>query len=156
MIKGERIFLRPLAEADVTERYLGWLHDPEVTRYLTLVRHNPPADLQELRDYLASRPGRLFLAIILREGNRHIGNIKLGYDGDVGILIGEKGGQGSGYGSEAIRLLTEYALCNLGLTRLWAGCHVQNVGSKLAFIKAGWVEVERDSERVLLEAVTQT
>lgn len=137
IIEGRHIYLRLLTEADATEKYLGWLHDQEVTRYLR-VRHSPPASLQELRDYIGSRSGRLFLAIILKDGDRHIGNIKLGHLDDVGILIGERDEWGKGYGSEAIRLLTKYAFSGLGRSLLWAGCHIANTGSRQAFVRAGW------------------
>ena len=137
-IEGERIYLVTMTKWDATERYLGWLHDPEITQYLE-VRHNPPASLQELRAYIESKPGRLFMAIILKDGGLHIGNIKLGYRADVGILIGEKDEWGKGYGTEAIRLLAQYAFAELDIPRLWAGINIYNIASWQAFAKAGWI-----------------
>jgi len=138
VIEGTRLYLRPLTASDATEQYMGWLYDPEVTRYLE-VRHNPPASIQELEEYIESEPGQLFWAIILKDGGQHIGNIKVGYSNDVGILIGEKDKWGKGYGSEAIRLLTRHALTELGFPFLWAGCNIHNIASWRAFARAGWV-----------------
>src|SRR3979490_659367 len=33
-LRGSKVYLRPLERADLNETYLGWLNDPEVTRYL--------------------------------------------------------------------------------------------------------------------------
>ena len=33
-ISGSKVYLRPLERSDLNERYLNWLNDPEVTRYL--------------------------------------------------------------------------------------------------------------------------
>lgn len=149
VIEGDRIYLSPLTAADATEQYLGWLHDPGITWYLE-VRHSPPADLWELRDYIEFESRRLLLAIVLKDSDQHIGNIKLGYDGDVGLLIGERDEWSKGYGSEAIRLLTQYAFSELGLAYLWAGVHVANIGSGKAFLKAGWVQEEWAPKKIFV------
>ena len=146
IIEGARIYLRLLTVADATEQYLGWLHDPEVTRFLT-VRHSPPLNLQVLRDYIESKPGRLFLAIVLKDDDGHRGNIKVGYSNDVGILIGEKDEWGKGYGTEAIRLLAQYAFSELGFD-LWAGCNIRNIASWRAFARAGWMLDQAHGEEV--------
>ena len=33
-VQGSRVYLRPLERDDLNARYLSWLNDPEVTRYL--------------------------------------------------------------------------------------------------------------------------
>src|SRR5262249_39270580 len=87
----------------------------------------------------------VFLAIILKEGDRHIGNIKLGpiqwihRFADIGLLIGEKDCWGRGYATEAIRLVTDYAFCELNLHKLAAGCYDLNQGSIKAFQKVGFI-----------------
>ena len=89
----------------------------------------------------------VFLAIVAREGDRHIGNIKLGpidwlhRTGDIGILIGERDCWGKGYAAEAIALLAEYAFGTLNLHKLTASCYEPNQGSTRAFTKAGF-EIE--------------
>ena len=147
---SERLVLRTLTAADATERYLGWMRDPQVTRFLEsrLVDH----DLASLAAYIAEcndSAASLLLAICLADGT-HIGNIKLGpidryhEHAAVGLMIGERDMWGRGYATEAIAALTAYAFGDIGLQKLYAGCYASNVGSARAFLKAGWVEEGRN------------
>jgi RimJ/RimL family protein N-acetyltransferase len=149
-LRTERLVLRTLTVADATERYLGWMRDPNATRFLEsrLVDH----DLGSLRDYIAScndSPVSMLLGICLMDGI-HIGNIKLGpidpyhQHAAIGLLIGERDQWGKGYATEAILALTAHAFHELGLEKLYAGCYASNVGSSRAFLKAGWVEEGRN------------
>ena len=144
-IRGERLYLREVGLTDVSESYRRWMNDPEVTQY-TESRFFPHS-IDSLREYVSRFAGdrrNLFLAIVLRAGDRHIGNIKLGpidwihRRGDIGILIGEKDCWGQGYATEAIRMLTDYAFHGLNLRRVTAGCYATNLASQKAFLKAGW------------------
>lgn len=145
LIVGERIYLREVRPSDVNETYYRWMNDPEVTQY-TESRFFPNS-METLREYVGRfqhDPHNLFLAIVLRKDDRHIGNIKLGSINwihrfaDIGLIIAEKDCWGQGYGTEAIRLLTDYAFSVLNLHRIVAGCYATNVGSVKAFLKAGW------------------
>jgi RimJ/RimL family protein N-acetyltransferase len=149
-LRTSRLVLRTLTVADATERYLGWMRDPETTRFLEsrLVDH----DLASLSDYIAScndSPGSMLLGICLADGT-HVGNIKLGpidpyhQHAAIGLLIGERDRWGKGYATEAIAALTAHAFGQLGLQKLYAGCYASNVGSARAFLKAGWIEEGRN------------
>lgn len=144
-LEGDRVYLREVRISDVGENYYQWMNDPEVTRYLEARFYPNPVD--GLREYVASKLGdrnNVFLAIVLKESDRHIGNIKLGpinwihRFADVGLLVGEKDCWGKGYATEAIRLITHYAFNTLDLRRLTAGCYDANRGSAKAFFNAGW------------------
>ncbi len=144
-LEGDRIYLREVRLSDVGENYYQWMNDPEVTRYLEARFY--PNPVERLREYVAGKLGdrnNVFLAIVLKESDRHIGNIKLGpinwihRFADVGLLVGEKDCWGKGYATEAIRLVTHYAFNTLDLRRLTAGCYDANMGSAKAFLKAGW------------------
>lgn len=144
-IEGERILLREVRLSDVNEDYYKWMNDPEVTRFLE--SRFFPNSLEGLREYVAARlkdRESVFLAVVLKDGGRHIGNIKLGpinwihRFADVGLLIGDKQYWGKGYATEAIRLVTDHAFTTLNLHRLTAGCYDRNQGSAKAFLKAGW------------------
>lgn len=145
LVMGERIYLREVRLADVTETYHRWMNDPEVTQY-TESRFFPNS-METLREYVSRFSNdrqNLFLAIVLKKDDRHIGNIKLGSINwihrfaDIGIIIGEKDCWGQGYATEAIRVLTDYAFRVLNLHRIVAGCYANNVGSVKAFLRAGW------------------
>jgi RimJ/RimL family protein N-acetyltransferase len=145
-LEGKRIYLREVRPSDVNERYYRWMNDPEVTRYLES-RFFPNAT-EKLHDYVVGKLGdrdNVFLAIVLKEGDRYIGNIKLGPIqwihrlADIGLLIGEKDCWGKGYATEAIQLVSDYAFNVLNLHKLNAGCYGPNEGSARAFQKAGFV-----------------
>jgi RimJ/RimL family protein N-acetyltransferase len=135
-----------LRDSDVTDRYVGWLNDPLVNRYLEsrFEQHT----LESTRTYVTmclDQDDTLLLGIRYRD-LRHVGNIKLEINrrhglGEVGILIGETSVHGKGVGSEAIRILSGIARTELGLRKLTAGCYGSNKGSERAFVKAGF-EVE--------------
>lgn len=149
-IEGERLYLRGVTADDVNETYLRWMHDPEVMQYLE--SRFQPHSLSSLHEFVTQMQhdrDQLFLAIVLKDKDRHIGNIKLGpinwihRFADIGLLIGEKDCWGKGYATEAIQLLTQYAFNALNLHHLTAGCYATNMGSARAFLKAGWVEEGR-------------
>ena len=149
-LTGERLYFREVRLSDVNENYYHWLNDPEVTQYLE-VRYVPHS-LDNIRDYVTAMDGKndeIFLAICLKENDRHIGNIKLGpintihRCGDVSLLIGEKDCWGQGYATEAIRLLCRFAFGVRNLRKLNAGVYAANQGSKRAFEKAGFREEGR-------------
>ena len=95
----------------------------------------------------------MFLAIIHGETEKHIGNVKLGpinwihRFADVGIMIGEKEMWGHGIGTDAIRLVSEYAFSKLHLHKLNTGVLLGNKASIKAFRKAGFAgEGSRDNQ----------
>lgn len=146
-IEGEKIYLREIRTDDVNENYYRWMNDEEITAY-TESRFKPQS-IEQLKEYVAKIYGdsnSIFLAIIDKDTDKHIGNIKLGNInwihrfGDIGIIIGEKSFWGKGYGSEAIKLLTVYSFNKLNLHRIWAGCYELNKGSIAAFKKIGFKE----------------
>jgi ribosomal-protein-alanine N-acetyltransferase len=142
-IQGERIYLREVRPSDVNENYYRWMNDPEVTQYLESRFY--PNSMERLGDYVTSKLGdrdNVFLAIILKDDDQHIGNIKLGpidwihRFADVGIIIGDKSNWGKGYATEAIRLVVNYAFKKLNLHKVTAGCYANNSGAVKAFEKA--------------------
>jgi RimJ/RimL family protein N-acetyltransferase len=145
-LEGERLYLRPVRDTDANERYLRWIRDPDVTRYLEC--RFSRTSRKDLRKYVADTnadPNTAFLAIVLRESDRHLGNIKLSSinrihgTAELGLMIGEKDCWNKGYATEAIRLVKAYAFDVLGLHKLTAGCYDANPASARAFLKAGFV-----------------
>lgn len=157
-IDGPRLYLREVRPSDVNGTYYGWMNDSEVTRYLESRFY--PNPIESLHDFVAKRVGdhdNIFLAIVRKDDNRHIGNIKLGpinwihRFADVGLLIGEKDCWGQGYATEAIHLVTHYAFRTLNLHSLTAGCYASNQGSARAFLKAGWYQVGQRKSSLFLD-----
>ena len=77
-IVGKNIYLRQLMEEDINERYLSWLNDPEVLEFRTRrVFPSTMNDINILREEMRNNKN-LQLAIVTRNSELHIGNIRLG------------------------------------------------------------------------------
>jgi RimJ/RimL family protein N-acetyltransferase len=121
-IETSRFRLRELSEADVTERYLQWLRDPDVRQHIA--SSSLTRDLDDLRAYVRARAGRgdvLFLGIFDRERGTHVGNIKYEpLDSDagfavMGILIGDPAYRGSGAAAEVLDASTAWLKAHRGI-----------------------------------------
>ena len=125
MLYGNNLRLRAIEREDIP-RFLRWLNDPEVRRFLLM--HEPLSRAREERwfEEQLSRQSDLILAIEVLVGDEwvHIGNVGLHHldlknrTAVLGIVIGEKGFWGKGYGREAIRVLLRYAFFEIGLHRV--------------------------------------
>lgn len=158
-LAGPGIQLRRLRATDASERYVSWLNDPEVNRYLE--SRFVHWTLDSVRAYIESRQNERehFFAICERAAGAHIGNIKLGpidphhRCADVSLVIGERAHWGRGAGSEAILLVTKYAFVELGLLKLQAGAYLANMGCIKAFERSGYVREGLLKERVLSNGI---
>ena len=147
LIETNRLGLRPIEEHEYLDRYLDWLCDPRVTRFLE--NRFFPTDYARLREYVAEKSQSttaLLLGIHIRERGHEgwIGNIKLEpidfihRRGEIGLMIGDVESWGKGYGREAIAAVVSYGWDTLGLLRMTAGCYAQNEGSRRAFGACGF------------------
>jgi len=144
-LSGEVVELRQLTEESVSDEYVSWLADAEVTRHLESGRF--PASKQEIIEFVRSHTGsdqHIFLGIYLKEGGEHVGNIKLGpiswlhRNAELGIMIGAAAARGKGVGTEAIRLLLGHAFDRLNLIRVALGVVQSNAGAIRCYEKVGF------------------
>jgi len=156
-IVGDQIVLTAVGEPHVTERYLRWMSDPQVTQYLES-RYSVPtlSDLGEYVRNMRESTDNYFFAIVERATGEHWGNVKLGpinrhhLNASVGIVIGEPSAWGRGVATETLSLLSRWAFAQLGLSKLTAGSYSANGGSVRAFEKAGWAVEGRQLSQVQL------
>lgn len=144
-IETKRLYLRYLNVSDASERYVGWLNDSEVNRYLE-TRHSKQT-IQGCRKFIkdcnADTCSHLF-GVFFKETGVHIGNAKIGFinpiykRGQISLFIGEKQFWGLGLASEVVQGLTNYGFKTLGLHRLEAGCYEDNLPSLRVFLKNGY------------------
>jgi RimJ/RimL family protein N-acetyltransferase len=139
------IYLRPLTRADLNDTYLGWLNDPDVTRYVESGTFPYSAEeLAQFYDSLSGSRTHVLLAIADAESHRHIGNVKLGpidwvhRSGVFGIMIGDRRYWGRGYGTLATRLMVEYGFYRLNLNRIALGVYAEHDGAVNAYRKVGF------------------
>jgi RimJ/RimL family protein N-acetyltransferase len=62
---------------------------------------------------------------------------------EFGITIGEVSARGQGLGTEAVKLLLDYAFSTLGVYNVWLDTAAYNVGAIRAYEKAGFREIGR-------------
>ncbi len=146
LLEGPRLLLRFLKDSDVTDEYISWLNDREVTRYMSGSGH-VRATRETLRAYLrrfqGSRTDFIF-AIVERATGRHIGNVTLNRihpvhgTADTGLMIGRKEAWGKGYAFEAWSLLMRFAFGERGVRKLTAGVAAENLASSRTFQKLGF------------------
>lgn len=149
-LEGEHVYISPMNPED-TEIFTKWLNDPNITNYLSV--HNGLVSLKGENEYIEEFSKREFhLSIIKKENDILIGNIaleQLDYkngSAELGIFIGDEENLGKGYGSEAIKLLTNYGFQELRLHTIYLTVLDNNPRAKKAYEKCGFVECGRRHE----------
>jgi len=153
---GERLYLRPLEEADAVVCH-AWMNDPEVRRTLRVraVPHTE-ASTREFVRHLDTSHDQVF-AIVLRGDDIYVGNCGL-YAIDpvdrtarLGIVVGRRDQWGRGFGCEAIRLLCQHAFDTLDLRKVCLSCFATNDRGLHLFRKLGFEVEGRLREQVYVE-----
>jgi len=144
---GRRVMLREYRQDDFTA-IRKWVNDRETTQYLSGIFWFPQTET-DTNDFLArvmrGSPNGAFFVIADIKDQQYIGqldifeiNWKLRM-GTVGMVIGTDEHRGKGYGTEALKLLVEYAFRVLGLERLQLDVYAENIGAVRCYEKAGFV-----------------
>ena len=132
---GRTIYLSPLSRDDISERYIGWLNDPEVCRDNSHATF--PNTLEKATAYVDSvqaRDTELAFAVRLVANDEHVGNVALNRiswvhrSAELAILIGEKEAWNKGVGSEAYQLLIQHGFDVLNLNRIASIQTARNTG----------------------------
>ncbi|MBM4134040.1 MAG: GNAT family N-acetyltransferase [Nitrospira sp.] len=145
-LMGERLYLRPIRTNDVQGPYWQWLNDQTVTRYLESgVSPATKSGLKKYVERVSNDASYIMLAIIEKQRNAHIGNVKLGpiettaRRADVGILIGDRSCWGRGFAREALRLVVEHAFNRLNLNKITLGVHADHRQAIRVYHSLGFV-----------------
>lgn len=146
VLEGSGFHLRPLRVSDATERYAGWLDDPETTRFLeTKPGSTTVASLAEYIRGHVERHDSLLLGIFPGPDARHVGNVKLDPIVFVhrwavlGIMIGEPDRRGQGLGAAVVRRVLDYAFTALALHRVELGVVADNAAAIACYERIGFV-----------------
>ena len=132
---GARYSLIPFKEDHITDRYIGWLNDPEVNRF-TEVRHTHQT-YQTVLEFVRSfynDTEKYMWGIYPNDTNEPIGTATLHTvdrhhgSGELGLLIGEKDYWGKGASIETFELIAQFAFETLGLRRIGGGTYASNYG----------------------------
>jgi RimJ/RimL family protein N-acetyltransferase len=121
-----RLRLRTFQPGDINPTYLGWLNDPDVTRFSNqrFRQHTAESCAAYLASFKAGASS--FLLIELRVDDWPIGTATVYRDtqhgtADIGLMLGERGHWGQGYGREAWQALLEAVLAEPGIRKVTGG-----------------------------------
>lgn len=156
-ISAPRLVLEPFGEKHLTDKYVGWLNDPETVRFSDQ-RHRRHT-LESCRQYWLSFRGSpdFFWALVARDpALGHIGNLTAHVDvihgtADLGILVGARSSWGTGLGSEAWIAACDHLFREGGIRKITAGTLTVNGGMLGIMRKAGMVEDGRRLRHCLLD-----
>ena len=157
-LTGELVILRPLDESDY-DALVAAMADPEVTRFTD--PHDDGSGVEEelYREWLRTRKDqtdRLDLAIVSKATGRTVGEAVLNKwspddeSCNFRIMIGADG-RGQGLGTEATRMVVDYAFEQLGLYRISLTVFAFNPRGRRVYEKAGFVEEGRLRQAVALD-----
>lgn len=135
--------LRPVEEGDLPQ-FVHWLADKEVTRWLANIGR--PPTLEDEYDWWhdkRSDPDSVLWAIETEDG-RLVGTTELRLTiraerAELGIGIHDKTQWGKGLGTEAVRLVVDYAFEELNLNRVELTTDEENARAIRCYEKAGFV-----------------
>ena len=151
-MNGSRVRLSPLLQKDSATLF-RWINDRELVTLQAGFR--PVHGLKHaawMKD-IVNRSDVAIFAIRLKRGDRLIGVCQLfsispvHRSAELQIRIGEARARGRGYGTEAVRLLVDFAFRDLNLHRVWLQFFSFNTRALKAYTAAGFVRegVMRDA-----------
>ena len=153
VVEGELVALAPL-EPGIIPLWQRWLNDLEVTRTLGAfsVNVHPRESQERAYDRSVHTEGDVSFAIVERDGRRVIGSTSLREisfrtgAATFSIVIGEKACWDRGYGTEATRLVLDFAFHALGLHNVLLTVYDNNPRGVRAYEKAGFRVMGRRRE----------
>ena len=155
-IVGDRIALGPLRR-DLIPLYLRWINDFHLQRTFGDLPKPVTLEEREARHaQQATTSDAYWFTIYEIDGWRPIGRTDL-FEVDwrnrtarFGIMIGEAEARGKGYGTEATRLMLDFAFTALGLHSVMLEVSEYNLAGRHAYEKAGFREIGRRRQSDLL------
>jgi len=156
MLMGEKVILRPVHSDDV-KKFFKWRNDLEIKTFSLM--HPFPVTLESEEDWYenisrSKDNGMVIFSIV--ENNNVVGFIKLFNINWIhrfcyfGIVIGEKSAHGKGIGTEATKLIIDYAFNILNLKKIILEVVDFNEKAISLYKKIGFIEEGRLKQNVFL------
>jgi len=150
-LSGKNYYLQTLTKEDVSEEYVNWLNDPEITEFLEIKYQTWSKEDTENYVHNAEKSSNQYLFGIYKE-NQHIGNINIHninkHTGtyNYGVLIGNKDYWGKGATQEACALMFDFAFKKLQLRKFFGGTYSNQIASRIVLKSLGCKEEGRFTE----------
>ena len=141
-LETERLFLRQPITQDAIPIFEQYAREPKVTKYLTWQPHK---SIKETERYVYRcisvwvNSSAFPYVLIRKEDTQLIGMIEIcidKYKVDLGYVLA-KSEWGKGFMSEALKVITNWALSQDAICRIWAVCDVENIASTKVMEKIG-------------------
>jgi len=144
-IKGNKIYLRELRNADLTGPWFTWLNDSDVTTFQNKgIFPNTIEKQTKYYESLLNNTNEVVFAIIDEETQKHIGCVGLHRidwvhrSAELGIVIGDRNVWGKKFGKQAWQLISDYGFNVLNLHKIYAIIVAGNVPSCKCAESAGF------------------
>ena len=147
-LETDRFVLRELNTGDATPRYLSWLQNVDIQKWIQTAEGT--TKLNDLKKYVEIRMFReevLFLGIFEKRSLQHIGNIK--YEpidkqhgtAVMGVLIGDADYRGKKVFEEVFQVSTQWIKNHMNVNTIYLGVEEENHSAIRAYRHAGFSEV---------------
>ena len=151
-VEGELVALGPVQREQIPH-WTRWFNDLRMTGNLAVLPKPMTFEQEEAwYEQAVTSESDVFFAIYERASWRPIGTCGLHgpnmthRTAEVGIAIGEADARGKGYGTEAMRLLLDYAFTALGLRNVMLRVYAYNTAAHRSYVKVGFKEMGRRRE----------
>ena len=144
ILESDRLILRPLNSSFISGEYVSWMNDEEVIRYMDSGGNYTLKKLKNYIEKVENNP-QYFWAIIFKNKNKHIGNIKIdpidkeNKYGEYGIMIGNKNFWRKGIAAEASSLVIKFCFERICLRKINLGVLEKNKSAIKLYQKLGFL-----------------
>jgi len=146
IIKTKRLVMREIRIEDISQAYIDWLNNPQITRFLEIRFH--PQPLEEVKRFVQSKLDdvhtTMHFGVYDQDGSRLVGNVTLPkidvnhWSSDISYIIGHHEAMGKKYAVEAVHGVVYYAFNFTKIEKLWAGIYEGHVASEMVLLKNGF------------------
>lgn len=143
MFKSENVYIRRLEKTDLRQT-LKWINEPEL---MTIMGFKGPKNKAEQDEWfleLNKYDTKVVFAICLNKGNKHIGNVSLysidliNRNAGLSVFIADQNNRHKGYGTEALKLLLDYAFNHINLIRVYLKTSADYTGAVKMYQSLGF------------------
>jgi len=143
VIETENFLLQTLTEKDASEKYLSWLRDREITKFLYV--SDKEQNIQTIKEYISSHNNKthFLFGILSRSEEKHIGNFSLRFHpkdkrANLGVLIGDKKFWGKSVPLECRAKILDWVFINFDCKKVEGGCIANNYPAVFNYQKQNW------------------
>lgn len=161
LIIGEKISLRMMTYDD-TMMIVNWRNQDSVRKNF-IYQADFTKESHENWIKTQVETGKVVQMIIMENGtNMPIGSVYLrdidhnNEKAEYGIFIGEESARGKGYGTEAAKLMVQYAFDELKLHKVFLRVLKENTGAQKSYEKAGFIKEAELVDEAKINGVFRT